>query len=41
MFLEGVRESFPVSLLNGEGNVVRLQELFEIFREGFLDLLKS
>jgi len=41
MFLKGVKESFPVSLLNREGDVVRFQELFEIFRGGFLDLLKS
>jgi len=41
MFFEGVRESLPVCLEYGEGDVVCLQELFEKFREGLLNLLES
>jgi len=41
VFFEGVRESFPVCLEYGEGDVVYFQELFEKFREGLLDLLES
>jgi len=41
MFFEGIWEGFPLFLFNGEGDVVRFQELLEVVREGFLDLLET